>query len=49
VTIFNYRDYGSNDWYGIESASGAHKLGYEALHDAAAELPLSLEAPLSVE
>jgi len=31
VTIFNYRDYGSNDWYGIESASGAHKLGYDAL------------------
>ena len=26
VTIFNYRDYGTNDWYGIESASGAHKL-----------------------
>jgi hypothetical protein len=31
VTIFNYRDYGSNDWYGIESASGAHKLAYAAL------------------
>ncbi len=31
VTIFNYRDYGSNDWYGIESASGTHKLGYSAL------------------
>lgn len=31
VTIFNYRDYGTNDWYGIESASGAHKLGYSAL------------------
>jgi hypothetical protein len=31
VTIFNYRDYGSNDWYGIESASGAHKLSYSAL------------------
>jgi hypothetical protein len=31
VTIFNYRDYGTNDWYGIESASGAHKLSYGAL------------------
>ncbi len=31
VTIFNYRDYGSNDWYGIESASGQHKLSYAAL------------------
>jgi hypothetical protein len=31
VTIFNYRDYGSNDWYGIESASGTHKLSYSAL------------------
>jgi hypothetical protein len=31
VTIFNYRDYGSNDWYGIESASGAHKQSYSAL------------------
>jgi len=49
VTIFNYRDYGSNDWYGIESASGAHKLGYQALHEAATELPLSLEPLPSVE
>jgi len=31
VTIFNYRDYGTNDWYGIESASGTHKLSYAAL------------------
>ncbi len=31
VTIFNYRDYGTNDWYGIESASGTHKLSYNAL------------------
>jgi hypothetical protein len=31
VTIFNYRDYGTNDFYGIESASGAHKLSYTAL------------------
>jgi hypothetical protein len=31
VTIFNYRDYGTNDYYGIETASGAHKLSYAAL------------------
>ncbi|HEY4812633.1 MAG TPA: hypothetical protein VIH71_16410 [Solirubrobacteraceae bacterium] len=31
VTIFNYRDYGTNDFYGIETASGAHKLSYTAL------------------
>jgi hypothetical protein len=31
VTIFNYRDYGTNDWYGIESSSGRHKLSYAAL------------------
>ncbi len=31
VTIFNYRDYGSNDYYGIETAGGAHKLSYTAL------------------
>lgn len=31
VTIFNYRDYGSNDFYGIETAGGAHKLSYTAL------------------
>lgn len=31
VTIFNYRDYGTNDFYGIETASGAHKLSYAAL------------------
>jgi hypothetical protein len=31
VTIFNYRDYGSNDFYGIETAAGGHKLSYTAL------------------
>ena len=31
VTIFNYRDYGTNDWYGIESSSGRHKPAYAAL------------------
>jgi exo-beta-1,3-glucanase (GH17 family) len=31
VVYFNYRDYGSNTWYGIESASGTRKLSYNAL------------------
>ena len=31
VTIFNYRDYGTNDFYGIETAHGTHKLSYAAL------------------
>lgn len=31
VVVFNYRDYGSNYWYGIESASGVRKLSYAAL------------------
>jgi len=31
VTIFNYRDYGTNDWYGIESSSGRRKPAYAAL------------------
>ncbi len=31
VTIFNYRDYGTNDFYGIETAKGVHKLSYAAL------------------
>jgi Glycosyl hydrolase catalytic core len=31
VTIFNYRDYGTNDWYGIESSAGRHKPAYAAL------------------
>lgn len=31
VTIFNYHDYGTNDWYGIESSSGRHKPAYAAL------------------
>lgn len=32
---FNYRDYGTNAWYGIEHADGSHKPAYEALHQAA--------------
>jgi len=31
VTIFNYRDYGTNNFYGIETSTGVHKLSYAAL------------------
>jgi hypothetical protein len=28
VVIFQYRDYGTNDFYGIETSSGVHKLSF---------------------
>jgi hypothetical protein len=31
VMYFNYRDYGSNNWYGIEHADGTKKPAYNAL------------------
>ena len=34
---FNYRDFDSCDWYGIETQSGAHKPGYNALKAEAAK------------
>ncbi len=34
VTIFNYVDYGTNDYYGIERKGGAHKLSFQALKEA---------------
>jgi hypothetical protein len=34
VVIFNYVDYGSNDWYGIERKDRSHKLSYSALAEA---------------
>ena len=37
VTIFQYRDYGTNDFYGIETSSGAHKPSYETLRTLAHE------------
>ena len=37
VIYFNYRDYGTNAWYGIEHADGSHKPAYEALRQAAAK------------
>ena len=31
VMIFNYRDYGTNQWYGITRPDGTHKPSYDAL------------------
>ena len=38
VIYFNYVDYGSNDFYGIETAQHKHKLGFAALAEASAAL-----------
>jgi hypothetical protein len=35
VLVFNYRDYGTNMWYGIETERGAKKPGWTALREAA--------------
>jgi hypothetical protein len=37
VDYFNYRDYGTNDWYGVVRSDGSHKPAYEALRQAAAK------------
>jgi len=37
VMVFNYRDYGTNTWYGVESSSGTKKSGWSALTEAADE------------
>jgi hypothetical protein len=37
VIYFNYVDYGTNDFYGIEAAQHKHKLGFTALAEASAE------------
>lgn len=43
VTIFNYRDFSNTEgFWGIETWEGRKKPSYTALHEAAAELPLSL-------
>jgi hypothetical protein len=34
VTIFNYRDFGTNMWYGITRSNGTHKKSYEDLRRA---------------
>jgi hypothetical protein len=31
--IFNYVDYGSNDYYGIEHKDRSHKTSYTTLHE----------------
>jgi hypothetical protein len=36
VIYFNYVDYGSNNFYGIETAARKHKLGFAALAEASA-------------
>ena len=36
VIYFNYVDYGTNDYYGIETAARKHKLGFAALAEASA-------------
>lgn len=35
TNIFQYRDYGTNNWYGITRADGSHKPSFEALRLAA--------------
>jgi Glycosyl hydrolase catalytic core len=37
VIYFNYRDYGSNAWYGVLRSDGSRKPAYEALRQAAAK------------
>ncbi len=37
VDYFNYRDYGTNAWYGVVRNDGSHKPAYEALRQAAAK------------
>lgn len=37
VDYFNYRDYGSNAWYGVVRSDGSHKPAYEALRQAASK------------
>ena len=34
VSYFNYVDYGTNDFYGIETSARRHKLGFAALAEA---------------
>jgi Glycosyl hydrolase catalytic core len=35
VIYFNYRDFGSNNWYGIARSDGTHKLAYNTLREEA--------------
>jgi hypothetical protein len=36
LTYFNYRDYGTNNWYGLENGAGTKKTGWTALAESAA-------------
>jgi hypothetical protein len=36
LTYFNYRDYGTNNWYGLENGAGTKKPGWTALAESAA-------------
>jgi hypothetical protein len=42
VLYFNYRDYGTNNSYGVESSTGAKKPGWYALAEAANEQPCTV-------
>src|SRR6202035_694985 len=49
VVVFNYVDYGSNNWYGIERKDRSHKLAYSALAEAsthAAPVLAAAETPV---
>lgn len=37
AVYFNYRDYGTNAWYGVVRSDGSHKPAYEALRQAASK------------
>jgi len=43
VMVFNYRDYGSNMWYGITRQDGTHKPSFDALRCAAQSKPLGCQ------
>lgn len=43
VMVFNYRDYGTNMWYGITRPDGSHKPSFDALRCAAQSKPLGCQ------
>jgi Glycosyl hydrolase catalytic core len=47
VILFMYRDYGTNNWYGVTRLDGSHKPSYDALHRAALGLSetVTLQGP----
>jgi hypothetical protein len=42
VLIFGYQDYGTNDWYGVETSNGTKKPGWTALAEAANQQPCTV-------